>query len=344
MEAYVIVYRRDGTALSQLPLLPIVQESLQQILGRSLAELLIDLKVYPVPLASQWVSTPIMVNLSANYGYAEVRVLEKKGTVIYQHPHTIEELIAQTLQKTLKHTYPNETHWGYYLMMPGIAPPPPKVHPLDHLSTSRLTPAVEGSVIVTPYGPNERPAFELKRIPEPPLPKASLEDFHLISSGGDRQAFVKVLVHEPVFNDFDHQRTFSNQVEEGGFLVGRVYEDRDVIGTYWVEVTSAVKAEHTGASLFHFTYTGDSFAAFKRILREQYPEQRLLGWYHTHLFPATPAMGLSSIDLQSHFTTFRLDWQLAALINLDSPSQRTLRFYVRQSNIMMLCPQWIVQS
>ncbi|RKZ48334.1 MAG: hypothetical protein DRR00_19815, partial [Candidatus Parabeggiatoa sp. nov. 3] len=73
MEAYVIVYRRNGTALVTVPLLPIVQESLQHILGRSLAELLIDLTVYPVPFASQWVSTPIMVNLSAHYGYAEVR-------------------------------------------------------------------------------------------------------------------------------------------------------------------------------------------------------------------------------------------------------------------------------
>jgi len=342
MNAYVLVYRRDGTALSRLPLLPIVQESLQQILGRSLAHLVIDLKVYPVPLAPM--GTPVMVNLSANYGYAEVLVLEKNGTVIYQHPHTIEELIAQTLQKTLRHSYPNETYWGFYLMMPGIAPPPSTVPPLEQLSTERLTPAVERSIVVTPYGPNERPAFELKRIPEPPLPEARLEDFRLMGGGGDRQAFVKVLVHEPVFNNFDHRLPFSNAVEEGGFLVGRVYQDRDVAGTYLVELTAAVKAEHTGASLFHFTYTGDSFAAFKRILREQYPEQRLLGWYHTHLFPATTTMGLSSIDLQSHFATFSLDWQLAALINLDSPTQRTLRFYVRRSEIMVLCPQWIIQS
>ena len=195
-----------------------------------------------------------------------------------------------------------------------------------------------------PYGPNERPSFGFKRIPEPIPPSASLEDFNLIARGGDRNAFVKVLLHESVFEEFDHTRVFSNEVEQGGFLVGQVYQDREVNGTYLLEITAAINAEHTGASLLHFTYTGDSFSAFKQTLREQYPRQRLLGWYHTHLFPATKAMGLSSIDLQLHFTTFRLPWQLAALVNLDSPKRRTLRFYVRQSNIMILCPQWIINS
>ncbi|OAD18779.1 hypothetical protein THIOM_005616 [Candidatus Thiomargarita nelsonii] len=344
MNAFLQLYRADGTALPDIwPLLPIVQTSLQQILNRALTnDTLINLLVYPVPFESLLAGDPIVINLSANYGYAKV-VLIENGHIIYQHPHTVEELISNTLQKILKNTYPNETLWGFYLIMNGIAPPPLKVLPLNKPQTSRPTPYVKGSVAVTPYGANEQPSFGFRRIPEEAPPKASLDDFKIIAGGGEHNAFVKVLVHEPVFNEFDKIKPFSSQVEEGGFLVGQVYEDRDVAGTYLLELTAAVNAEHTGASLLHFTYTGDSFSAFKRTLREQHPNERLLGWYHTHLFPATNTMGLSTIDLQLHFTTFRLPWQLAALINLDTPNRRTLRFYVRQSDVMVPCPRWIIR-
>jgi hypothetical protein len=64
----------------------------------------------------------------------------------------------------------------------------------------------------------------------------------------------------------------------------------------------------------------------------------MLGWYHTHLFAATDDIGLSTIDFRLHFTTFRLPWQIAGLVNLDG-QQRVLRFYVRQHDTMALCPQ-----
>jgi proteasome lid subunit RPN8/RPN11 len=343
MDAYLLIYRRDGIALSKAwPLLPIVRTSLQYLLGRDLAGTLIELKVYPVPSEPQLAGDPVVINLSANYGYAQVR-LTQNGHVIYQHPHTIEELVSKTLQKQLKNHFPTEILWGFYLVMTGIAPPPPKVLPLNRPQTHRPTPYVKGSVPVTPYGPDERPAFGFKRLPEAALPKASLADFNLIGGGGDHQAFVKVLVSQTVYEAFNKTKPFSNEVEEGGFLVGRVYEDHEVAGTYLLKLVAAVNAEYTGASLLHFTYTGDSFSAFNQTLREQYPNERLLGWYHTHLFPATTAMGLSSIDLALHFTTFRLAWQLAALINLEDANRRTLRFYVRQSDIMVPCPQWIIQ-
>ncbi len=47
-------------------------------------------------------------------------------------------------------------------------------------------------------------------------------------------------------------------------------------------------------------------------------------------------MGLSSIDVRLHFTTFRIPWQLAGLVNLEA-ERRVLRFYVRDHDNMALC-------
>ena len=93
----------------------------------------------------------------------------------------------------------------------------------------------------------------------------------------------------------------------------------------------------------HLTFTGDSFSAVKRSLREGPSGDRLLGWFHTHLFPATDEMGLSSVDLRLHFSTFTIPWQVAGLINLDGAG-RTLRFYVRRGDGMALCPDWTVDE
>lgn len=110
-----------------------------------------------------------------------------------------------------------------------------------------------------------------------------------------------------------------------------------------MHVTGALPAEQVGASLLHFTFTGDSFDRVKRRLDQDRQGERLLGWYHTHLFPATEAMGLSSIDYRLHFTTFRIPWQVAGLVNLDG-DDRVLRFYVRRGDEMSLCPHQTVPT
>jgi hypothetical protein len=152
---------------------------------------------------------------------------------------------------------------------------------------------------------------------------------------------VKVLVPAALVDDLTRTQAFSAEVEEGGFLVGKVWTDAaDPAGTI-IELGAAPPAEHTGASFLHFTFTGTSFDAVKRDLRGVYGGNRLVGWYHTHLFPATDAMGLSSIDLRLHLTTFRQPWQVAGLLNLEA-ARRVLRFYVRRGDDMAECPQWVI--
>jgi hypothetical protein len=333
MNSEVELYKGPNyVLLGRIPLAGVLRIALEGILGRPLNNPRILLEIYDVHDDVGAGGSPNVRYLFPKYGYAAVQVLEH-GQLVYRHPHPIDELVTRPLRELLRKAYPDETHWAFCLVGEGL--PRPRV--------VRPEPEVEGVVEVAPYSEGEAPPFRIRRVPEEPLPEASLAEFGVGYAGTDGAAFAKVLIHQSLHNELTGTRPLSDQVEEGGFLIGRAYRDRDASGTYLLEVTAALAAEHTGASLLHFTFTGDSFDAVKRALREAHPGKRLLGWYHTHLFAATTEMGLSSIDLQLHFTTFRQPWQLAGLVNLDG-HQRTLRFYVRQGDTMALCPQWVTDE
>jgi proteasome lid subunit RPN8/RPN11 len=204
----------------------------------------------------------------------------------------------------------------------------------------RQTPPVKGAVSVKPFEKGKGPGFKIRRIEETPPPKKSMTDFGITPKENDKNAKVKVLIPQALQKDLCFNRPLSHEVEEGGFLLGRVFQDTDVEGSYLVELSIAPNAEYTGASFFHFTFTGDSFVGIKKKLQQR-PNEKVLGWFHTHLFPATTDMGLTSIDFTLHFGTFTFPWQVAGLINIDG-SHRTLRFYVRDNNNMILCPYWVI--
>lgn len=332
MSFEIEIYRDGDFVLDcSIPLFPLLRESLGRSLGLDMHGIKIRLLLLPVPEEAALDGTPAIHNLMPDYGYGTVQVLDG-DRMIYRHPHTLRELIAEPLRAHLYKRDPGVESWGFLVVGPGL----PR-------TVVRPTPRVHGVTHVDPYAEGEGPAFRIRRVPDPDPPAAALEDFGLAPRDGEREAFAKVLVREEVERDLARLRPFSNDVEEGGFLLGRVYQDRDVAGTYLLEITAALTARHTGASLLHFTFTGDSFEAVKRTLREERPGEQLVGWYHTHLFPATEKMGLSSVDLDLHFTTFRQPWQLAGLVNLDG-ARRTLRFYVPRAGAMTLCPHWTLRE
>lgn len=344
MEPLIVLYGGDGVRnQTALPLISVLKPSMERILGRTLERARLQILVYQVADQAVLDGDPLLVSLCGDFGYARVTVIED-GAITYRHPHRVLEVLGGELQRALHEALPAAQVWGFYLAIDGMPPPPLAVARLDGLEIKRReVPQVEGSVAVTPYAPGEGPTFRIRKVEDPPPPPAVLDDFPIVAGAGDRAAFVKVLIPERLHADLLASRPFSSELEEGGFLAGRVYRDREHEGTYILELTAALEAEHTGASLLQFTYTGDSFTALRRALRENRPGDLLLGWFHTHLFPASEAMGLSSIDLELHFTTFRQPWQLAGLINLDGSGPRVLRFYVRRETLMVPCPQWLLR-
>ncbi len=72
-------------------------------------------------------------------------------------------------------------------------------------------------------------------------------------------------------------------IEQGGMLVGHVYQNAAVPGGYLVEITDHLPAEGTEASLVELRYTFKSWQRQTVLLREHYPGKQIVGWYHTHL-------------------------------------------------------------
>lgn len=306
----------------------LVRPTIQRLLRTSLDGASIRISLLSVPDDSEPLKSPSLFNLVPDFGYAYVTV-SRNGRVLYQHPHTIGDIVGVELQAFLKKLKPEEQTWGFRIAIPYL-----------EKRTVRPTPAVEGVANVQVYAPGEHPLFAIRRVAEEPPPEISLDEFGVPPESFSAPAPVKVILPSAVKEELI-TRSFSNDVEEGGFLLGRVF--REAGGeNYLVEISGAENAEYTGASLLHFTFTGDSFSAVKQTLRHRHGE-KLLGWYHTHLFAATDEVGLSSIDFRLHFETFSLPWQLAGLINIDG-SVRVLRFYVRQGADMILCPVWVVDQ
>lgn len=332
MSTEIVLYRGDSfTAFGRIPLVDVLRLSMGKILARPIEAAVLTLVLIDVPEQTRPIGKPKIHNLMAGYGYAAV-IVQEGGRIVYRHPHPLSELIADPLREVLAESHPEEEVWGFAISGPG----------LPRASVIRPEPEVQGLTELEPIREGSGPGFRIRRIPDEPLPEADLAELGATPDERHAGAFAKILVPSSLRNDLMGGRRFSDQVEEGGFLIGRPYRERGTENLI-IEVTAALPAEHSGASLLHFTFTGDSFEAVKKELREKYAGHRLLGWYHTHLFAAAEEMGLSSVDLRLHFTTFRQPWQVAGLVNLDG-SSRVLRFYVRQGDRMVLCPQWVIDE
>jgi proteasome lid subunit RPN8/RPN11 len=101
--------------------------------------------------------------------------------------------------------------------------------------------------------------------------------------------------------------------EVGGILVGLVY--RDEAGPY-LEVKAAIAAEHTRSEGTEVAFTPETWAQVNRVKDSRYPEDRIVGWYHTH-----PRFGifLSERDRFVHRHSFPQPWAAAYVID---PVQR----------------------
>ncbi|HLX08022.1 MAG TPA: JAB N-terminal domain-containing protein, partial [Thermoanaerobaculia bacterium] len=226
MSYEVELYRGSDFALAgRIPLFPLLREALSGSVGLDMRRALIRLLLLPVPDEAELDGAPPIYNLMPDYGYGTVRVYEG-ARLLYRHPHTLRELIAEPLRERLREEYPEVTQWGFLVVGPGL----PR-------AIVRPTPRVQGLTHVDPYDEGEGPTFRIRRVPDPEPPPAALGTFGLTSrdEATERTAFAKVLVREEVERDLTERRRFSTDVEEGGFLLGRVYQDREAAGTYLLE-------------------------------------------------------------------------------------------------------------
>lgn len=371
MSIEVDLYRSDDYVRShRVPLAPMLRALFEHLLGISLAKA--EFRLFFLPLAVNAVldGKPVMVNLRNGHGYVQVCIVQD-GVILYQHPHSVMEIIARPLQRLLAKREPDEGHWGFDVV--GLE--------ASQAALVRPHPEVAMSMNLSASQPASR-MFQVEEVQAPAPPLATLADlgvdedrqpdsdqrdvtagFGEQDSERDEEADVHleesvIVIGEEADDDadapvgvvlsraaYEHLVTMplSTKVEEGGFLIGHVFANQDEPGQYLVSITAVVKAERTGASLLRFTFTGDSFMRVSEAIMRRGRNEELVGWYHTHLFAATDEIGLSSIDVDLHAATFQQPWQLAGLINF-TRAERVIRFYATDHDGIAEMPFWVSKS
>jgi proteasome lid subunit RPN8/RPN11 len=97
----------------------------------------------------------------------------------------------------------------------------------------------------------------------------------------ERQDDVQVFIAQHTFETLQAVARQDVQVEQGGVLVGRVY--RSASAQYLIEITGHIVAEGASANAAELHYNYDSWLHQNEYLKEHFPGQRIVGWYHTHL-------------------------------------------------------------
>lgn len=320
-----------------LPLEPLLREFFERHLGQALDGAHIALLFLPEAEAGRTALPQVELtggfnvsNLRPRYGRVQVRVT-LDDQLLYQHPHPVSELLGRALRDTLARRAPGERHWGVGLRGPDLD----RRSPLE-----RPVPVPELSAPIE-VGVSRSRVFDVEEMPPAAAPLRALADLGVDVPRTDVQRAepVTVVVRGPVHDELAERRQFSTEIEEGGFLTGRLYRDELAPDAHIVELTAIIPAERTGASLLSFTFTGESFLRVGARLAVQQGGDELVGWYHTHLFAAGAGFGLSSVDVQLHRSVFQRPWQVAALLNI-AKGHRVLRFYRLAGGGMTLVPYW----
>lgn len=318
---------RDGADVPErrLPLPKLLKAVLASELRGVGAEPVFMLSFESVPGPEFYPGPPKLSYRDRHFGHVTV-IVQVEDHVVYRHPHSVNGLLGPVLAEVAKSIDPDEQSWTFRIDSPAFEDSP----------GLRMPPEVRGSIDVD-VARSSRLSFGVRPAREPEVPTFDAAATGLPTELGHHP--VSVLLSPDVKRLLERDLPLSEQVEEGGFLFGKVYRRPEAPDHHVVLVEHVLPAQHSGASLMHFTFTGDSFRTMRRVLAERHPDDQLVGWYHTHLFAPKGPFGLSETDVALHRATFRRPWQIAGLINIHD-NRRSLRCYAGSETSMRVCPLW----
>lgn len=98
----------------------------------------------------------------------------------------------------------------------------------------------------------------------------------------------------------------NREIEICGVLVGGGYVTPE--GRPYLHVVGAIRGEHAGSQVAQVTFTAETWQHIHTTMDRDWPDERIIGWYHTH-----PNFGifLSEMDLFIHTSFFGSPDQLA---------------------------------
>jgi proteasome lid subunit RPN8/RPN11 len=99
--------------------------------------------------------------------------------------------------------------------------------------------------------------------------------------------------------------------EHGGILAGQPYFD-PVTARYFVDIRAAIPALHSEGTPVHMQFNAEAWDYISGLLEESFPDQIILGWYHSH-----PGLGvfMSGVDRDTHQAFYNRPWNLALVVD-----------------------------
>jgi len=163
--------------------------------------------------------------------------------------------------------------------------------------------------------------------------RISLEPSRESSGYGARE--IVVMVAESVLEEVRRHGRQDTSREQGGILIGTVASSQDKI---YVNVEAVIAAPQTRAKRTSVTFTHDSWTHINQVKDSDYPNQDIVGWYHTH-----PGFGifLSDYDTFIHRNFFPAAWQVALVLD---PLSGESGFFVWKGNEIIPRKQYNVFS
>jgi len=122
---------------------------------------------------------------------------------------------------------------------------------------------------------------------------------------GKRQSGYQVVFRQSVLDEIHAHARGHIEVEICGVLVGNVYHDDS--GPY-AYIEAAIRGNDAVTQQTQVTITSETWSKIHETLEREHPDQRIIGWYHSH-----PGFGifLSGMDLFIQDNFFNAAWQVA---------------------------------
>ncbi len=282
-------------------------------------------------------STPTLcLHPKARIRRFQVRILNFQKELYREH-HDVDEIFRPSAARLLrqgiaKGRIPADREPYYYAIIPSTH----AVYTMSYDLLPEDAYRVEGVFRLPPRKPDE-PRIRFRAVPQPPLPERDPTTFGLVQTHGKGEPRAgRVLLPRAIYEDLRQNLEFSARIEQGGYLLGNAYrlpgspEREDGPDFRWlVEITDRLMAEDTVSTAVNLLFTGDSWSKISRRRDRDFADRQLIGWFHTHLFPASDNFGLSGMDQDMHAWYLPRPWQIAILLNLETHGLRTVRCYQR---------------
>lgn len=141
-----------------------------------------------------------------------------------------------------------------------------------------------------------------------------MDDFEIIIKDTSKEISatdkdIDIIVSMKLVKEIEKFAKKDTSCERGGILLGNLTEEDN---KYIINIEAKLEAKYSKATSTSLTFTHDTWEYFDKTIDKDYPEFKIVGWFHTH-----PGLGvfLSGMDLFIHRNFFNLPWQIAYVVD-----------------------------